>query len=96
MSTSQASGQLRAPTAPVYPAAARLPLVGLGTWTQHERGEVEEAVKTAIRSSAGGLQALDLPACCPMPLDAAAAAAPASSFPASPLSPQNTVCSFCA
>lgn len=44
--------QLRAPTAPVFPAAARLPMVGLGTWTQrqHQKGEVEEAVRTALRS----------------------------------------------
>lgn len=58
MSATQTS-QLRAPTAPVFPAAARLPLVGLGTWTQLERGEVEDAVKTAIRLF-GGVQAPDL------------------------------------
>lgn len=51
MSASQTSQQLRAPTAPVFPAAGRLPVVGLGTWTQHARGEVEEAIKTAIRWS---------------------------------------------
>lgn len=38
-----------APCAPVFPAAARIPQVGLGTWTQHKQGEVEGAVKAAVR-----------------------------------------------
>lgn len=37
------------PTAQVFPAAIRLPLVGLGTWTQRKPGEVREAVETALR-----------------------------------------------
>lgn len=43
-------------------------MVGLGTWTQHARGEVEEAIKTAIRWSEGGVQAprgLPTPPCRP-------------------------------
>ncbi|KAL4854860.1 NADPH-dependent aldo-keto reductase [Chlorella vulgaris] len=39
----------RVPTAQVFPAAVRLPLVGLGTWTQRKPGEVREAVETALR-----------------------------------------------
>ncbi|KAI3430220.1 hypothetical protein D9Q98_004818 [Chlorella vulgaris] len=39
----------RVPTAQVFPAAIRLPLVGLGTWTQRKPGEVREAVETALR-----------------------------------------------
>ncbi|KAL4428139.1 hypothetical protein ABPG75_002228 [Micractinium tetrahymenae] len=45
---SSQSGVL-APTAPIFPAAARMPLVGLGTWTQKQQGEVRDAVETAIR-----------------------------------------------
>lgn len=30
-------------------AAARMPAVGLGTWTQHGLGEVSESVEAAIR-----------------------------------------------
>ena len=45
---SSADQQLRSPTASVFPVAGRLPLVGLGTWTQRREGEVEAAVRTAI------------------------------------------------
>lgn len=42
-----------APTAPVFPAAARMPVVGLGTWTQKKPGEVRDAVEMAIRCTGG-------------------------------------------
>lgn len=38
-----------APTSLVFPAAAPLPLVGLGTWTQGREGEVKDAVAAALR-----------------------------------------------
>ncbi|EFN52545.1 hypothetical protein CHLNCDRAFT_138982 [Chlorella variabilis] len=49
MAGARGQKQLRAPTAPVFPAAARLPLVGLGTWTQRRPGEVRDAVEAAVR-----------------------------------------------
>ncbi|KAL4420161.1 hypothetical protein ABPG77_008297 [Micractinium sp. CCAP 211/92] len=42
-----------APTAPVFPAAARMPVVGLGTWTQKKPGDVRDAVELAIRHVLG-------------------------------------------
>lgn len=53
-SKEQGGQSLRVPTAPVFPAAARLPLVGLGTWTQRKPGEVRDAVEAAIRWAGGG------------------------------------------
>lgn len=47
--SSEQEEQLRAPVAMVFPMAGRMPLVGLGTWTQRQAGEVEAAVTTAIR-----------------------------------------------
>lgn len=44
-------GQLQAPVAHIFPAAAAMPLVGLGTWTQRHAGEVKVAVQTAVRSA---------------------------------------------
>ena len=46
-------GRTPAPCAPVYPSAARLPLLGLGTWTQHVKGDVKDAVVTAIERVLG-------------------------------------------
>jgi hypothetical protein len=33
----------------IFPSVSHMPLVGVGTWTQHVAGEVQDAVLTAIR-----------------------------------------------
>jgi hypothetical protein len=57
-SKEQGGQPLRPPTAPVFPAAARLPLVGLGTWTQRKPGEERDAVESAIRWAGGAADAI--------------------------------------
>ena len=75
--------KLQAPVAHIFPAAAAMPLVGLGTWTQRHAGEVKVAVQTASGSAVqSGLPvtARGCIACAADNLGAAASTAAAASF----------------